>query len=127
MEFLFIWSIFGFISAIIASNKGRSGCGWFIIGVLLGPLGIILALVVSKNEDKTTRNIIDRRDMKACPYCKEFIKVNAIKCKHCSSDLLNRDAKSQVKYCTYCSKALDKSDEYCENCGQKNDADIEGI
>ena len=123
MEFLFIWLIFGVISAIIASNKGRGGCGWFIIGVLLGPLGIILALVVSKNEDKISRDVIERGDMKVCPYCKELIKVNAIKCKHCGSDLFESYAKSQVKHCTYCGKGLDKSDEYCENCGQKSDAD----
>ncbi len=119
MEFIFIWLIFGVISALIASNKGRSGCGWFIIGVLLGPLGIILALVISKNEDRTTRNVRDRRDRKACPYCKEFIKVNAVKCKHCGSDLLDSHVKLRAKNCTYCGKRLDKKDEYCENCGQK--------
>jgi len=123
MEFVFIWLIFGIISAIIGSNKGRSGCGWFIVGVLLGPLGIIMALVVSKNEDKITRNFIEGGDMKACHYCQESIKVNAIKCKHCGSDLSDSHTKSQVKYCTYCGKGLDEKDEYCENCGQKSDAD----
>ena len=48
-----LWLSFGIISAVIAANKGRSGRGWFVLGLLLGPLGIILALVVSKNQEET--------------------------------------------------------------------------
>ena len=48
-----LWLSFGIISAAIAANKGRSGCGWFVLGLLLGPLGIILALVVSKSQEET--------------------------------------------------------------------------
>jgi len=43
MEILLIWLLFGIVSAVVASNKGRSGCGWFALGVLLGPFGFILA------------------------------------------------------------------------------------
>ncbi len=123
MEFLFIWLIFGVISAVIASNKGRSGCGWFFVGVLLGPIGIILALVISKNEDRITRDVLDRGDMKACPYCQELIKTKAIKCKHCGSDIIGSQVKPQPTHCTYCEKELDRSDEFCNNCGQRSDAD----
>jgi hypothetical protein len=45
-----IWVVFGIATALAAVSKGRSGCGWFALGVLLGPLGLILALVVAKNE-----------------------------------------------------------------------------
>ena len=34
----------GFIASAIAGGKGRSGCGGFAIGFLLGPLGIVWAL-----------------------------------------------------------------------------------
>jgi hypothetical protein len=37
------WLAFGIVSAIVARNKGRSGCAWFFLGVLLGPFGLILA------------------------------------------------------------------------------------
>lgn len=47
MEFLGIWLLFGVVTAVVASNKGLSGCSWFFIGTLLGPFGFILALVVS--------------------------------------------------------------------------------
>ena len=26
------WLLFGIVSAVVASNKGRSGCGWFLLG-----------------------------------------------------------------------------------------------
>ncbi len=121
MEFIFIWLIFGVISAIIANNKGRSGCGWFIVGVLLGPIGIILALVVSKDDDRITRDVIDRGDMKACPHCQELVKVEASKCKHCGSVLSDNQVYSQSKYCTYCGKVIDPGNKYCGSCGQKRD------
>jgi hypothetical protein len=43
-----IWILFGILGAWIATTKGRSGCGWFIICSLLGPIGLILAAVISK-------------------------------------------------------------------------------
>ncbi|EMK6555951.1 hypothetical protein V9K27_003729, partial [Vibrio cholerae] len=45
------WVLCGIISAVSASNKGRSGFGWFIIGLLLGPIGVVLSLVVSKQTE----------------------------------------------------------------------------
>lgn len=61
MAYVVLWLVCGFISAVIASNKGRSGGGWFLIGVLLGPLGIILALVVSKEQESVLRRADPRR------------------------------------------------------------------
>jgi hypothetical protein len=42
----------GIITAVIASNKGRSGFGWFFIGMMTGLVGIIIALVVSNKSAK---------------------------------------------------------------------------
>jgi hypothetical protein len=47
MAILITWILFGVVTAVVASNKGRDGCGWFLLGVLLGPFGFILSLVVS--------------------------------------------------------------------------------
>ena len=50
MGFVIVWILFGIVTAVAASNKGRSGWGWFFIGVLLGPFGLILALVILASE-----------------------------------------------------------------------------
>lgn len=47
-----VWCLFGMGAAIVATNKRRSGCGWFIIGFLLGPIGFIFALFASDRRDQ---------------------------------------------------------------------------
>jgi len=40
-----LWLICGVVAAIIAVNKRRSGCGFLILGFILGPFGILMALL----------------------------------------------------------------------------------
>ena len=87
MEFLVIWLVCGLIAAAIASGKGRSGCGGFAIGILLGPLGIVWALVMSKDEAKVEDKAIKAGMMKKCPACAELVKMEATKCRHCGETL----------------------------------------
>ena len=42
MEYLFIfWLMCAVTTAVIASSKGRSGFGWFLIGFIGGIFGLI--------------------------------------------------------------------------------------
>lgn len=64
MELFSYWFLFGIISAVIAVIKGRSGCGWFILGSLLGPFGLILTLVVSTKSGGGEKEAIPRDEMR---------------------------------------------------------------
>ena len=76
LEFVLLFQacLFGLITMTIAKNKGRDSISWFFIGLLLGPFGLIWALVVRDGA------------LKKCPYCSELIKSDALICKHCGRD-----------------------------------------
>lgn len=82
----FIWLFSCIGAAIVASNKGRDGMGWFLIGAILGPIGFILSLVVAGNEENLQNSAIESGQFKTCEYCAELVKAQAKICKHCGKD-----------------------------------------
>jgi hypothetical protein len=48
-----VWLLFGILGAWIATTKGRGGCSWFLLCSVLGPIGLVLAAVVSKRERRS--------------------------------------------------------------------------
>jgi hypothetical protein len=84
MTFIIIWICLGIVGAMIASNKGNSGCGGFVLGVLLGPIGLLITFFSSDNDDVKRQKT---GDTKKCPYCAEYVKADAIVCKHCGRTL----------------------------------------
>lgn len=93
MGFLVLWLIFGIITGVIASSKGRSGIGWFLIGCIIGIFGIILVAVlpslkpqaVTVTNPSTMTLVNDGRPTKNCPECGETVLQVANVCKHCGA------------------------------------------
>lgn len=67
-----------------AKQWGRDPAIWGIISFFLSPIiaGIALA-VLGEDFDAD----VDAGSLKKCPFCAELIKPEAIKCKHCGSDI----------------------------------------
>lgn len=72
--YIIFWSfIWGLIAMAISQKKGESGVG-FLIGFLLGPIGVLLALASKGNRVK-------------CPFCSESVDPKASVCPHCQRDV----------------------------------------
>jgi hypothetical protein len=84
---LIIWLLFGVAGGIVLANKGRSGCGGFALGFLLGPIGLIIALVMQTDHREIDKRALENGDLRKCPSCAELIKVEARKCRFCGSEV----------------------------------------
>ncbi len=82
-----IWLVCGVIAASIYHNKGRSGAAGFLAGVLLGPIGVILALASGRNEKGLERRAVNSGELRKCPHCAELIKTDAKVCRYCGRDV----------------------------------------
>lgn len=112
MGWLVLWIGFAVVTAIAASSRGRSGGGWFLLGMLFGVFALIAVLVMPKlsvepvdtavplpgetkkrtelrlaKEAERARTAAETDDTMNCPRCAETIKKAATMCRFCQLDL----------------------------------------
>lgn len=72
MELLLIWFLCAIIGGMIGVRK-HAGVAGFFMGLLLGPLGLLIAIFMRGNRPE-------------CPFCKELVHPEARRCPHCQKD-----------------------------------------
>ena len=94
VSFVLIWLLVMLLacpicSAIVAGTKHREPSGWFLLGLVFGPFGLLAAIGASKLEDVTIRDtrLGYKTSMKICGYCAEPVRSEATRCSHCTSTL----------------------------------------
>lgn len=104
MELIVLWLLCGILGAAMLSGYNKAGTG-FLLGLLLGPFGLLFALLIRSNaksaEEKkkheeqieamtsksTNSESTDQSDTKECPFCAETIKKKAKFCRYCNKEL----------------------------------------
>ena len=108
--------ICGALSAAIASIKGRSGFGWFVLGLLLGPLAVIAVGLMPKMGPPIE-----------CPNCGRPAISKATGCNRCGTQFAKPcpscgrvDRPVDAKVCPWCSTPLGVgSPGACRACGHE--------
>ena len=90
--YMFFWFLFSGLVAVLAHKRGRFAFGWGILSVMLTPLIVGLVVISLPNAKKNIvkdglGNQITEATHKRCPACKEFIRRDALKCRHCGEIL----------------------------------------
>ena len=92
--FVVLWVICGLFAGVIASGKGLSFGAYFFVGLLLGPLGILIAAVSSRSPEAEAQRIAAVEQARtahgtgwACPFCAEEVNSMAVVCKHCGREI----------------------------------------
>ena len=94
MEIFFFWFVLAIAVGAWAHNRGRSFFGWWLFSMLLSPLlGFIFVAVAGKSGEAAAPkdelgNPITPETHVHCPDCRELVRKDARKCKHCQTSLV---------------------------------------
>ena len=128
------WFICGLIAGSIAISKGHSGA-WFLVGFLLGLIGIFIALALSDENEKAKlqKQISDLKKEKSrvwmCEKCGTQNDPSNKFCKECGTERLNNPDFEEWR-CAKCGNLNSASSKFCGKCGvpkEGNVADLESI
>lgn len=87
MEIFLFWLLFSIVVGAVASSRGRSGFGWFLLAMLISPLLAIIFVALAPSRAKPAGAPTPATHVK-CPDCAELVLREAKVCKHCGCRLV---------------------------------------
>lgn len=96
MELFLFWFICAVVTGIVASSRGRSGFGWFLLGIPLGIFALILVALLPSLKSPVQAasptyvggEVATPATHVRCPDCKGLVHKEARKCLHCGTTLV---------------------------------------
>jgi len=85
--FLLVWLACGVIAGAITQQRGRGELLGLIVGLLLGPIGLVVVLLTPVDAAEAERRQLADGQAIACVWCAELVRPGAIVCKHCGRDI----------------------------------------
>lgn len=83
----FVWPACALLAAFVGMQKGRSGLGWFLMGLMAGPVALLVAMAMGENWRQLDLDALEDGKRKRCPYCDEIIRKKAAVCRYCARDV----------------------------------------
>lgn len=124
MEWIPIWLLCAVFSAVGASVKNRSTMGWFCLGLLVGPFGLLVFLMPKVGAEAPVSLSLDLPDRWACAGCGHRNYERDVYCRKCGT---NRPAPvedappelappAEVE-CPWCKELIKPGALKCKHCG----------
>lgn len=102
----------------IASSKGRSGFGYFVLGLILPLIGLLIAIGMAPAAPERVASGAKRgSDLILCPACGRPHRADAPLCPGCGKMNLGPD-KPTTKKCPACAEVILAEAKKCKHCGE---------
>ncbi|MCU0940119.1 MAG: hypothetical protein MUC86_13525 [Burkholderiaceae bacterium] len=92
-----VWLGLCILVGVLAARRGRLGFGWGMLSVVFSPVLIGLLVLVLPDRSAAARAAADATPTPAtharCAACRELVRDDAARCKHCGTPLLPHSAR----------------------------------